>query len=71
MRLTVYVRPGAGSEKVEKFSDGYKVWVKEAPEKGRANKGVINAMATYFDISKQNIQIVSGGTSSKKIIQIS
>jgi len=70
MRCSVYVRPGAQNEKVEKYSDGYKVWVKEQPEKGRANKRVINVLAKYFEVPKQSIHIISGGTSSKKIIEI-
>ncbi|MCX5687671.1 MAG: DUF167 family protein, partial [Candidatus Omnitrophica bacterium] len=40
------------------------------PEKDKANKRVIELLAEELDIKKKNIKIVSGKTSSKKIIEI-
>jgi len=71
MKIFVQVKPRAKKEKVIKISDtNFKVWVKELPEKGRANHAVMKALAGYFGISQSNIQIISGSTSKLKIIEI-
>lgn len=71
MRIFVKVRPGAGGDKVEKIDEAhYIVWVKEPPQKGQANKGVIRVLADYLDKPKPLITIKSGHTSSAKVIEI-
>ena len=71
MRIFVKVRPGAGGDKVEKTDDThYIVWVKEPPQKGQANKGVIRVLAQHFDKPKALVTIKSGQTSSAKVIEI-
>lgn len=71
MRIFVKTRPGAGGDKVEKVDDThYIVWVKEPPQKGQANKGIIRVLAGYFDKPKALITIKSGHTSSAKVIEI-
>jgi uncharacterized protein (TIGR00251 family) len=71
MKIFIQVKPKAKEEKVIKISDtNFKIWVKEPPEKGRANSAVIKALADYFGINQSNIQIVSGSTSKLKIIEI-
>ncbi len=71
MKIFVRVKPKAKEEKVIKISDtNFKVWVKELPEKGRANRAVMKVLADYFGVSQSNIQIISGSTSKLKIIEI-
>lgn len=71
MKIFVKVKPKAKEEKVEKIDDvNFKVQVKELPEKGRANRAVIKALADYFDVNQSEIRIVSGSTSKLKIIEI-
>lgn len=71
MRIFVKVRPGAKEEKVDKIDeDHYLVWVKNSPQKGQANKGVIQILAGYFDKPKPLITIKSGHTSSTKVVEI-
>jgi hypothetical protein len=71
MKIFVKVKPKAREERVIKLSDtNFKVWVKEPPEKGRANLAVFKALAEYFDTSPSNIKIISGSTSKLKIIEI-
>jgi len=71
MKIFVKVKPKAKEEKVEKIDDiNFKVFVKQLPEKGRANRAVIKALANYFNISQSNIQIISGSNSRLKIIEI-
>ena len=72
MKIFVKVKPKAREGKVIKLSDtNFKVSVKEAPEKGRANRAVLKALADYFNTSPSNIKIISGSTSKLKIIEIS
>lgn len=71
MRLFLKVRPGSGKDYVEKIDDThYTVWVREAPERGQANKGVIRLLAKYLDKPRELITIKSGRTSFNKVIEI-
>jgi hypothetical protein len=71
MKIFVKVKPRAREERVIKISDtNFKVWVQETPEKGRANRAVLRALADYFDISQSDIKIISGSTSKLKVIEI-
>jgi len=71
VRIGVKVITRAKKEGIEKVSDGsYKIKVSLPPEKLRANKRVIELLSEEFDIKKKNIKIISGETSSKKIIEI-
>jgi uncharacterized protein len=71
MRIFIKVRPGAGGDKVEKTDNThYVVWVKEPPQHGQANKGVIRVLADYFDKPKALLAIKSGHTSSAKVVEI-
>lgn len=71
MRIGLKVITRAKKEAVEKMSDNnYRVKVSLAPEKGKANKRVIELLADEFKVSKQDIRIVSGEKNNKKIIEI-
>jgi len=71
MKIFVRVKPKAKEEKVLKINDkNFKVSVKEAPEKGRANRAVLKALADYFGTSHSNIKIISGFASKLKVIEI-
>ena len=71
MRIFIKVKTNARQGGVEKLAKNiYIVSVKEKPEKGKANKAAIKAIADYFKISSKNIRIVSGQTSRKKLIEI-
>lgn len=71
MKIFVKVKPKADEEKVMKLSDtNFKIWVKEPPEKGRANRAVVRVLADYFNTGQSSIKIISGSTSKLKIIEI-
>ena len=71
MKLSVKVKARARQEKVEKVSEGqYKVWVRAAAEKGKANEDVIDVLSGYFKVPKSCIAIVSGHTPAQKIIEV-
>lgn len=71
MRINVKAKPGAHEEKVTKVDDGnFIVSVREAPEKGKANAAIEEALADYFNISKSRVHVVSGHSSRQKIVEV-
>lgn len=71
MKIFVQVKPKAREEKIMKLSDTYfKVWVKELPEKGKANRAVIKVLADYFKVGQSDVEIILGSTSKIKIVKI-
>lgn len=71
MRYTVFVKPKKQTSSVEVIDETHLiVSVKEPPVDGRANSGVIIALARHFAISPNRINIVSGHSSKVKIVEI-
>ena len=71
LKIQVKVKARAKQEKVEKVSEGqYKVWVKAAPEKGKANEAVIGVMSEHLGVPKSRISLVAGQTSTQKVLEI-
>jgi uncharacterized protein len=71
MRIELKVITRAKKEIVEKISDNnYRVKVSAPPEKGKANKRVIELLSEKLCIKKQDIKIISGETNNKKILEI-
>jgi len=71
VRVEVKVIARAKKEEIEKVSENnYRIKVSPPPEKGMANKRVIELLSEKFDIKKKDIRIVSGETNSRKIIEI-
>lgn len=67
----VKVKAKSQKELVEKIGDNsFLVSVKEPAEKGKANAGVIKALARYFKISQVKVHIASGHKSKQKIVEI-
>lgn len=66
--ISVKVVTKSSQEKVEKKGGkDYKVWVKSAPEKGKANRDVVGLLSDYFG---EKVWIKSGHTSRKKRVVI-
>lgn len=71
VQLKVIVIPKSSkNEVVGDYRDSLKVKVNAAPEKGKANAAVIEVLASYFDIKKSQIMLVSGMTSRNKVFQL-
>ncbi|MFH1610491.1 MAG: DUF167 domain-containing protein [Patescibacteria group bacterium] len=71
MKIQIKVITKASCNKVEKIDDvHYKVKVTTAPEKGKANKKVIDILSEYFNVSKSKINIIKGQTIADKFIEI-
>lgn len=67
--LNIKVLTNAKEESVVEVSPGeFKVKVFCSPEKGKANKRVVQLIADYFKVGVNCVQLVRGAHSRKKII---
>jgi len=71
MKYAVSVKTKRQESKVEQIDPNHLiVSVKQPPIDGRANAGVIIALAKFFQTSPNRINIVSGHTSHNKVVEI-
>lgn len=68
MRFFVTVRFGRGG--VEVAGDEITAWIKSPPERGRANRELVQKLAEHFGVSEAEVKILSGLASRKKIVEI-
>jgi uncharacterized protein (TIGR00251 family) len=68
IRYNVVVR--FNSDIIEVEGDTITVGIRSRPERGKANRELIERLAKYFDISRSNVRIAAGTTSRKKIVEI-
>jgi uncharacterized protein (TIGR00251 family) len=65
--LPVRAQPGSRKNELRGEQEGMlKVCVTQAPEKGKANKAVIELLAKSLGLKKSQIQLLSGETSHQK-----
>ena len=71
MKISIKVHPKSKKSRVVKLSEAsYEVWVNAAPDKGRANEAIVEAMSEYLEIAKSRLALVSGQTSKNKIFEL-
>jgi len=67
MILSVRAHPGARRNEIRGVQDGMlKVSVTQSPEKGKANKALIELLAKQLGLKKSQIELVAGETSHLK-----
>jgi uncharacterized protein (TIGR00251 family) len=66
-QLKIKVKPSSNKNKIVKMEDGtFKIWIKSAPEKGKANKELQKYLKKVTGIP---VKITSGLTSENKTIE--
>ena len=71
MKIDVEVHTGSSKVRVEKEGDSlFRVYLHSSPEKGKANKELVETIAGYFGVSKGEVEIISGLRSKRKIVNI-
>jgi uncharacterized protein (TIGR00251 family) len=71
LKISVKTHPKSSKTEVfQKDTDHYEVWVREAPDKGKANQAVVKALSEHLDVPSSRISISSGHASRNKIIEI-
>ena len=65
--LPVRAQPGARRNEVRGIQEGaLKVCVTQAPEKGKANKAIVEVLAKWLGVRKSQVELISGETASQK-----
>ena len=67
--ISILIKPNSRTSKIEKNED-ILVFVKSAPVKGKANKELVHILSKEWNISKNQISIIAGHKSRKKMIKI-
>jgi len=71
VRVSLKVYPRSSRKEIVKGTDGsLKVYIRQAPADGKANKALIGILAEYYKIKKNDIRIVAGSTSRNKVVEI-
>jgi uncharacterized protein (TIGR00251 family) len=71
MRISVKVTPGAARNEMQGLTNGiWRIKIAATPEKGKANKELIEFLSDRLGIKKDRINILKGQTSHNKIIAI-
>jgi hypothetical protein len=71
VRIAIKVIPNGGQTAFVEFKDNIiKIRIQAPPDKGKANKALIDFLAKRWGVPKSAIAIVSGATSRLKHIEI-
>ncbi|HBK33523.1 TPA: hypothetical protein DEP34_04275 [Candidatus Uhrbacteria bacterium] len=71
MIITIYTKPNARENKLVWLDeDTLQMWVAAVPEKGKANKELVDFLAKTWNIPKSEIMITRGATAKIKQITI-
>jgi len=71
MTITAIINTHSNKTEVVKNPDGiYKIYISTPPIEGKANKKIIELLASFFDIPKSNIKIIRGLKSKVKTIEL-
>jgi uncharacterized protein YggU (UPF0235/DUF167 family) len=70
MKLQVKVFPKSSREELIEKGGIIKAYVKAAPERGKANKALIELIAKKYKVSKAGVTILKGITGRNKIVEV-
>ena len=69
--MTVKVKPSSGRCDVVTEQDGsLLVYVKAAPDNGKANAELIASLARHFGVTQSDVSIIRGASSRSKVIDV-
>ncbi|MFO8014687.1 MAG: DUF167 domain-containing protein [Phycisphaerae bacterium] len=70
-RIAVKVVPGASRDRiVGPLGDRLKVQVRQAPEKGKANRAVCDLVASALGVKRADVAVVRGDTRPEKALAV-
>lgn len=69
MRFTVFIN-FSSTGKIIVDGNEITISIKSQPKGGRANLELIKKLAEHFGVSKDEIRIISGKTSKKKLVEV-
>ncbi len=69
--MRVKAVPKSREQRVERLADGsLKAWLRSAPEGGKANAELVEAIAEFFKVKKSCVRVARGAKSRDKIVEI-
>lgn len=68
--ISVRVYTNSKKPRIVKEEGFYRVWLKEKPVDGLANKALIEVLADFLDLPKSSVLIKSGDKNRNKLIEI-
>ena len=70
-RISVTVSPGASrTELVGRHGDGWRARIAAPPERGRANKALVELLAVTLEVSVSSLRIVAGRSGRVKVVEV-
>jgi hypothetical protein len=70
-KIAVQISPGASKNEINgMLNDVLRIKIAAPPEKGKANKELIDYLSHLLDIRKDRLDIVKGHTSKNKLISV-
>lgn len=70
MILNVRVIPRAKQNRIQSMGSGFKIYVTKPAQDNKANLAVIEVLSRHFNVGKNRINIIRGGHSRDKAIEI-
>jgi len=71
MKVSVRVQPRAPKEEVVENTGGsLRVYLRQAPADGKANKALIEILAQHYGMKKTEVRILTGERTKNKIVEI-
>lgn len=71
IRIKLRVSPGAAqSAVVGRHGDAWKLRIAAAPERGRANDGVVALLARTLDVRPDAVRLVAGASGRDKVVDV-
>jgi uncharacterized protein len=71
LKYTILVKFNSSPSKIPIQENEITISLKSKPEWGKANRELIQKLADHFRISKDKINIISGLSSPKKLVEVS
>ena len=70
MIIKVKVVPKSSKVSIEKREDVFHVKLTSPPDKGKANKQLVEVLAKHFGVKKAKVKILKGKTSHNKVAEV-
>lgn len=70
-RVAITVSPGAArTELVGRHGDGWRARVAAPPERGRANRALVELIAELAGVSRDRVAVVAGSAARRKVVDV-
>ena len=70
MIIKVKVVPKSSKISIEERENVFHVKLTAPPDKGKANKQLVEVLAKHFEVKKSKIKILRGATSHNKVVEV-